>query len=540
MLVKRDFCMSQPPSAPDERGRDIRLIRAGIYAVAGLALFFVMLSRVDDYGVSWDEGFFKFPGAWIQAKWFADLGPWSFTESAIDAGFETRSQHPSLHRSVMALTWLALHRGLGIPELTAFRIPQAIYFVVIVLVSSWVVERRAGPWGAAATFGAFVAMPRVWGLAHLACLDTVIAVVWLAVVLVFDWAARRDGWLPALAFGVLYGLAFATKLHAVFIPFPLVLYWLIYRPKGAWKCAICAFAAAPILFIALQPGLWIDPASRIAEQFANYIEKEGFASVRTYYFGTVYEHRAPWSYVPVMFATTIPLFLLMALVYGTVRTLSRWREQAFGGLLLLNLSVALCLFMLPKAGIYDGVRLFLPAFYFAALIVGLGVGAFAEELRATRWRPAAQHGVLAAVLALCVFPGVVSSARLHPAELSYHNALLGGVYGAHRYGMQTTYWGETVNRDFLAKVDQALFPGARVRTLAIPTAAILYAERNGWLRDDIIINGEPPYDFHLMQNRQSFFGRIEWHIYEYQEPIVAMERDGVVICALYGDLAVGE
>lgn len=509
----------------------------------GLLVFFVLVVQLDDYGVTWDEIEFKFPSAWRLAEWIATLGPSSFSRDRIAQAFATGSQHPSLHRTVMAVSWLVLHRGLGVPELIAFRIPQAVYFSVLVAVVAWVMARRAGRVAAIIAAGSLLAMPHVWGLAHIACLDTVVAVAWLAVVLLFAGASERAGWRSALLIGLAYGLALCTKLHAIFVPIPLVIYALLHPVREPRRVAVCTLLLAPLLYVVLQPWTWYAPCSTIGTQIWRYVAKEEFAPIPVYYLGQVFTHRPSWHYVPVMFVTTVPVTLLVFVLIGLVRALHRWRTDPFGLLLALNLLTALGIFLLPAAGVYDGVRLFLPAFYFGACLAGLAVRDvvcwLAQRSRECRQalsraaHPAVGTGLL---VAACLVPGWIADVHLHPAELSYANALVGGLAGARRLGLQTTYWGEVVTRDVLNEVNRFAPPSARLKTMALPEDALPYYQRQGWLREDVIVNGPPPYDLHLVQFRQSFFGPMAWWMTETQTPLWVWQIDGVPLVALYGAL----
>ena len=63
-------------------------------------------------------------------------------------------------------------------------------------------------------------------------------------------------------------------------------------------------------------------------------------------------------------------------------------------------------------------------------------------------------------------------------------------------------------------------------------------QRMGLLKDTIIIGGDPPYDFHLLQCRQGFFGRTEMAFYTGQlgRPIGQIECDSVPMFMFFGPL----
>jgi hypothetical protein len=108
--------------------------------------------------------------------------------------------------------------------------------------------------------------------------------------------------------------------------------------------------------------------------------------------------------------------------------------------LALGLAANLGLAMWPSALRYSGERLFLPAFAFAGALAILG----AYRL-ATKWQQRTERGARAYLLAaglLLLVPNVVMTAAYYPYCLSYYSGLIGGLRGASRLGLETTYWGD--------------------------------------------------------------------------------------------------
>jgi hypothetical protein len=114
--------------------------------------------------------------------------------------------------------------------------------------------------------------------------------------------------------------------------------------------------------------------------------------------------------------------------------------------------------MLPTPA-HDGVRLFLPTFFFLSAFAGWGAMAtasFASTI--TKARLAVVRPIVAA---LVLVPAFLALVRIHPFELSYYNELIGGTPGAWRRGFEATYWYdaftpgviEELNRKFPTEVD---------------------------------------------------------------------------------------
>jgi hypothetical protein len=121
--------------------------------------------------------------------------------------------------------------------------------------------------------------------------------------------------------------------------------------------------------------------------------------------------------------------------------------------------------MLPWAPKYDGVRLFLPAFPFLAVLTGVGLEAIFRWVGRwrERWRRA---GVTAAgVLLLAQGAGLIWA---WPFHLTYYNMLVGGLGGAQKLGFETIYWGEAFDRQAWAALEQLAARPGRIGGAAGP------------------------------------------------------------------------
>src|SRR5262249_28738497 len=109
---------------------------------------------------------------------------------------------------------------------------------------------------------------------------------------------------------------------------------------------------------------------------------------------------------------------------------------------------------------HDGVRLFLPTFFFLAVFAGWGTVWLADLLawgipRAVRLaRP-----VLAAAVLGSAAVGLI---RTHPYELSYYNEWIGGPRGAWERGFELSYWYDAVNGPVIDDLNRRFPPRAQV------------------------------------------------------------------------------
>lgn len=507
-----------------------------IAAAVALAIFLLLLPDLTGPGITWDEGAPNIPDAKRQAAWFTRLFSMDapFSEETIDRYFKSDSDHPSLPKTIAALSHLLLFGA--VDEITALRIPSALKFSA--LIASIFLFLRLWLPGASALAGALslALMPRVFGHAHIYSLDAPIMCWWF-------WTAAVGflvfhGKLKPWWFGVAYGITFTTKLHAVFLPFPLLTWALIllvthYRTQREYwfrliTATISAVIFTPVIYIGLQPWLWHDTWPRIYERFFDYASK---SPIPLYYLGMVYTRATPWHYPLVMILFTVPLFILGLLVFGllspTVPSNEKQttNERGIYLFLLLHFLTPLLIVLLPLAKAYDGCRLFLPCFPFAACLVGFGYHTAWSVLR-QKLPGIAVHAFLWLLL---VIPSAVTYAKIRPFYLAYYNELTGGIDGAWKRGMETVYWCDALNRDFLKTVNQIVPEGKTVKPASMSFAVIDYYSQRGWFRPQV----SDPADYFLLQCRQGMFSRDEQFLYYHQKPVASVELDGVLLFALY-------
>lgn len=335
------------------------------------------------------------------------------------------------------------------------RYASAVCFACLVFLVGWFTYQRAGHTGAMIAAGSLLALPRLLGHAHLAVLEMPTALFYLLAVLavVQFWDGEQ---MPskkrACLTGILLGLALLTKIQAVLIPIPVIL-WAIWKwRQNALLPLMCWGGVGVLVFFLGWPWLWFDPVGHLSEYLGR---TTGRAALYVEYFGTKYADRdLPWHYAWVMLLTTVPVGLLICSGFGVSKL---WRDfkieqqqRPTGELLiLLSLLWPLILFTLPGITVYDGVRLFLMVFPLLAILIGLGAAIVTDWLT----RRFSQRIAITAVtlLMLSQFTGSILYA---PCWLSYYSLLTGGLNGANQLGMEATYWGDSLSADLLGEVVQ--------------------------------------------------------------------------------------
>ena len=378
------------------------------------------------------------------------------------------------------------------------RAGSATAFALTVLLIGSLATAWSGRSTGVLTAVSLVLMPRVYGHAHLASLETITNLTCTASVLVV--ASWWSGPLPptkraATIAGIVLGLALLTKIQAVLIPIPVIC-WAFWRwraraavPLGLW----CATAF--VVFLASWPYLWFAPVDHLFEYLVRTTNR---ATLQVWYFGQKYADKdVPWHYPFVMFALTVPAILhglgLMGMLHvrasrtdsspnaardeiqihprsnGPQDVRSQKQRVSRKGfyerdiLLLMCMLFPLVVFALPGVAVYDGERLFLTSFPLWAFFVGRGwLNLWEMLLRSVRSRWAATAACF--VLLLIVASPLVTMA---PCHLCYYNGvtpILAGSYGAGA-GLEVDYWGEGITRRLLRQLVESVPEGATVAVM---------------------------------------------------------------------------
>jgi hypothetical protein len=225
---------------------------------------------------------------------------------------------------------------------------------------------------------------------------------------------------------------------------------LVCLPFWRALAAVSVWGIAGIsLFWAGWPWLWYDTWARFAAFWGTGIAR---ATIWVQYFGQVFADRdVPWHYPWFYFVTTVPIGLQALGLVGLARGWMDRRSTRFplllGGTILLFLGL-----FSTRIAVYDQERLFLHVFPAWALLIGLGFGWLWDRWFATSGRRVILSGFL-----LVQGVGVVV---MDPFGLSYYNALVGGLHGAARLGLERTYYSDAVDQVLLDRLASEARPGA--------------------------------------------------------------------------------
>ncbi len=277
--------------------------------------------------------------------------------------------------------------------------------------------------------------------------------------------------------------------------FPAHQVWGVERPALETWTAILAFA--PVIAWLGNPAWWRETLPRLAHYYTLTVSREqSLPDIQIIYFGQTYEFSLPWHNAWVLMGITVPVFTLGAAVIGLIWSLAQVRRDRLPLYFLVQFLTLPVVRMFPTPA-HDGVRLFLPTFFFLAAFAGWGTVALADLLSKPPRLPA--RFTRLALAALILGSAAVSLVRIHPYELSYYNALLGGPRGAWKRGFELTYWYDAFTPDVIADLNAKLPPHAEIDYLneKTKTAVMVFQERQllGSFRGDIQLVRKDRYNF---------------------------------------------
>jgi hypothetical protein len=535
-----------------------------------------------------------FEGAWQNLRHGRPLA--SFTRAGIDGYWGDNPEHPPVMKTLYGLSWRMFHRchctgptrglhpipvagkHITIPlfarESTAFRFPAILMAGLGAALVYLFARRLVGPVAGAAASVLAVAQPHYFFHAQISCFDAPITTMALVVGLAYWKSLRSPRW--GILCGVLYGIALGTKLNAWLMPFFLLAHYLWIRRGDLRRRRLprvpLAFVSmatlGPLVFFLSWPYLWPDPPARARAYLRRHLEHEHY---NFEYLGRNWNLppkdtdlqllRMTFPFVSTLF--TVPATTLALAVAGAVALVRRRREdeppavlpddppagdppswlrpgadveRAPGMFLLTQIAGPMLVLAVPTAPIFGGVKHFLPAMPYLAVVAGIGLrwvtGVAASVLRAPRALPAALAG-------LVCLPAVVETQRSHPDGLSHYNVLAGGFAGGASLGMNRQFWGYSV---------LPMLPWMQANAPAsnriywhdvLPDALSMYA-RDGRLRpgmgnvgaDEAAI-GNSDLGIVIHEKHFTVYEGAFWNQYRTTRPVYVRTREGVPLVIAY-------
>ncbi len=552
-----------------------------------LVAFTLVIVAQREVGIARDETVYMGQGT-RYARWWLDLAGGTdgmATEKSITAHFGGRGltdnnrEHPPLMKTLFGLSEIVLHDKLGVAsEVTAYRAPTAAMFaLLVVVVFLWAGE----VWGTAAGVIAALltlCLPRAFFHGGLACFDAPIATLWTATVWAYWRGLRSRGW--AIAAGVLWGCALATKHNALLVPFAVAPHfvWVVTRRhlattpgtgvarvaralgrgfRDGWLLVVAMGVLGPLVLVALWPWLWFDTAAHLRDWLRFHLDHVHY---NFEYLGeNLNAPPFPWHVALVTTVLTVPAATLAAAVAGTGAWLRRaaaglvpQQDSAPGLLLVLSAAVAMGPFFLGSTPIFGAEK------HWAAAIPPLCVAAAVGVVWAARGAAAAVAGrwsllperwarrIEPAAVVLCgllvVGAAAIETAHAQPRALTHYNAIAGGAPGGADLGMNRQFWGESARGVLSLLRTRAPRPGAPPRLVyshdASPAWGIYIRDRllPGTLpdagREELgVARSQLALVVHELHfNRHDY---MIWTAYGTVQPVFVLRVDGVPVVSGY-------
>jgi hypothetical protein len=281
--------------------------------------------------------------------------------------------------------------------------------------------------------------------------------------------------------------------------------WGVRRPAlETWAAAL---AFAPVVAWLGNPLWWRETLPRLAHYLMLNAARRGvLPDIPTYYRGQIYLYDLPWENAWVLMAITVPAGILLAALVGLAYALGAVRRDPIPAYFALHL-VTLPIVRMLGTPAHDGVRLFLPAFFFLAAMAGWGTAQAAGWLERVSGRRSRfwWSGLATIVLGSAAWQLV----KIHPYELSYYNELIGGPRGAWQAGFELSYWYDPFNGPTITEINQRLPEGATIDFLNPMSTSETFADLQalGQLRHDLKLGlrsaTEFPYVWLLTQDSKA-------------------------------------
>jgi hypothetical protein len=526
----------------------------------------------------------------------------SFSRAGIEAYWSDNPEHPVVMKTLYAFSWRLFHRcecvkeapfhflpvtgkHMTIPlfarESTAFRFPAILMAGLGVALVYLFARRWIGRVAAAAAAVLFIAQPHLFFHAQIAAFDAPITV--MAIVLGYAyWRSLRSAKWGLLA-GVAFGVALGVKHNAWLMPFFLGLHYLWMRRRDLLRFRLrvpLAFVAivvlGPLVFFLHWPKIWENPVGHTRWYLNRHLQHEHY---NFEYLGrnwnlppTDWDLRLLRMTFPfVSTGLTVPVTTLALAGVGAALLVRRSRRRgrnddtllpeaspeptgswlrpgadvdlAPGAFLLVQILGPMAILALPSTPIFGGVKHFMPAMPYLAIVAGIGLrwvaGVIAGWLGEVVANPRLVRAVPAALATLVCLPAVAETQRSHPDGLSHYNLLAGGFAGGASLGMNRQFWGYSVMPmlDWMTKnvppsratYWHDVFPDAL--TMYIRDGRIPPGLGNVGVGEDVVKRSDLGIVIH--ERHFAVYEGLLWEAYGTTKPAYVRTREGVPLVTAY-------
>ena len=402
---------------------------------------------------------------------------------------------------------------------------------------------------------ALVLSPRTFAHAHYAHYDMPVTCLWLLTQVAFVKSLQKARWV--VVFGIMLGLAAATKFTGWFALAPPLLWWGIYeglpiagrwlgrisfdgRPPLPRKSPGLKLAATKVLMLgvpiaaltlyAVQPPWWRSPLHGLKRFLVSNLTREETVPVSALYFGTVYRFSLPWHNTIVISAVTTPILIVILGAVGIGATLAGWRSTRENLIWPLSWLVLMIVRALPNAPGHDVERLLLPSLASLSILAGIGAGWLAQEQRLRRF------AIVAPLLAtLALGECLAGIAQTYPYNLSYYSAAVGGLPGAEKLGFDETYYLDALGPEFYEWARRRSHEQTLELHFPIGILNVIIFRHWGVFPEGVKVNGldQTEHPYYVLQRNRGIYADFDWWLERHGHPVFVIRRQGVDLLRVY-------
>jgi 4-amino-4-deoxy-L-arabinose transferase-like glycosyltransferase len=525
--------------------------------LVGIIILILLLVSAKDIGLTWDEPAY-IAAARSYTAWFGELFTHpgqALSDESIQQYWSVNHEHPPLDKIWSGLVYTLVQSMTD--DLTAHRVGNMILTAVLFGMVFYLMASEYGSVTGFASVAALFTMPRFFFHAHLAALDIPAAFSFFATLFFFWVTLKKKNWKWGLLLGLVWGLALATKINAVFVPVVIGIWWLVFsrEMRVFWLVAIMGFSAIPVFWLS-WPWLYHQTIDRFVEyiQFITVTHHK----IGQYYLGQFFMP-PPWHFAFVMLWAVLPLAITILYISGIVKVAKSGKDNKPGWILIISAIIPLLALAIGQSMVYDNERLFMASFPFLACLAGIGFTWFVELWKRAAskiGKPNLESIGIAVLILLSFLPQIIIAGTQYPHLLSYYGAGVGGLRGATAMGLETTYWCETYHMA-IPMINEQAQPGDRIWVDPWSHDTLIYYQMEGVLRDDLkilspspttsVLGSDAPQpvslpiqmaNWYIYQHRQTSWGtEVENNpildMLDHLDKVYEYSYDGVPIMTLY-------
>ncbi|MDR1384298.1 MAG: glycosyltransferase family 39 protein [Planctomycetaceae bacterium] len=466
--------------------------------------------------------------------------------------------HPGGYLAVIAVGKIisdALSLIPFLPEIspkTSWRFGTILFVSIALGIVFSAVRRHFGNMAAFFAVVTILLIPRLFAHLHFATCDGILTAAWLTAVATFPLQTPQkifDGIVVGIVWGICLGMTVSAKFTGLAILVPLAVMILVrlsvlirrrshFREisKNLLPYLIGSLTAAFVFYL-FNPPLWRHSINGFAKFLYLNTHRDHF-NISIQFWKQMYDihHPLPFYNTAVWIAITFPTLFLLVLPLGLKRMFSRkdsitsttFKRQntesnhrlQFSGFLLLNALILPMIRAFPGTPPHDGVRLFITAFAFLAIIAGIGMSTLWQISRSPskkRLLSSPLCGRLAVVFLLLT--GLNNIVFYAPQWLSFYNAVIGGVHGAAQRGFEPTYYWDSLDADVIQWLNQNVSEHKKIYFSAKSSKTMNFVRVWNGLQPEFHVKDHGDYQWYIIQHRPGAWSRADWQLMKHFTPV---------------------